>query len=283
MSADRDYLAAGLALGGLSDSELTEAQALADADADFRAEVAAYADVMADAAESDEPVEVSSATQEAILSIPESRAQEPAPETSPVVEAETSSVAADAATDEPAAPASLSERREARLSDARNEGRGERQSGRGSWLPWAAAAAAIVVAAGLGGTLWQQQQRQNALEEELAATQQQLDDSARLMEASDLRTHTEKLPEGGSVTVLSSESEQLIRLSPKDIGQPPAGKSMQMWVIGADGPENAGLMADEPVTITGEKFTDGSVFGITVEPEGGSKQPTTDPIVAIDL
>lgn len=84
MSADRDYLAAGLALGGLSDSELTEAQALADTDADFRAEVAAYADVMAEAAESDEPVEVSSVTREAILSIPESHQQESQQETSPL-------------------------------------------------------------------------------------------------------------------------------------------------------------------------------------------------------
>lgn len=287
MSTDRDYLAAGLALGGLSDSELAEAQALAESDADFRAEVASYSDVMAEAAESDEPVEVSSSTREAILSIPENHAQEPAqepaPETSSAAEAkappagETSAppIAADASNDPQPAPTSLSDHREARRPDPRAEGAGDPQPRRISWLPW--------VAAGLGGTLWQQQQRQNALEEELAATQQQLDDSARLMEASDLRTHTEKLPEGGSVTVLSSESEQLIRLSPKDIGQPPAGKSMQMWVIGADGPENAGLMADEPVTITGEKFTDGSVFGITVEPEGGSKQPTTDPIVAIDL
>lgn len=282
MSADRDYLAAGLALGGLSDSELAEAQALADADADFRAEVAAYADVMAEAAESDEPVEVSSATREAILSIPENHEQEPAPATSSAAETEGSPVAA-AATDAPPAPTSLSEHREARRSDARNEGRGEPQSGRGSWLPWAAAAAAIIVAAGLGATVWQQNQRQNSLEEDLAATQQQLDDSARLMEASDLKTSTADMPDGGTVTVLSSESEQLIRLSPKDIGRPPAGKSMQMWVIGADGPESAGLMSGKPVTIAGETFASGSVFGITVEPEGGSKQPTTDPIVAIDL
>ena len=42
MSTDRDYLAAGLALGGLSEAELAEAQALADTDADFRSEVAEY-------------------------------------------------------------------------------------------------------------------------------------------------------------------------------------------------------------------------------------------------
>lgn len=282
MSADRDYLAAGLALGGLSDSELTEAQALADTDADFRAEVAAYADVLAEAAESDEPVEVSSATREAILSIPENNAQEPAPATSSAAEAEGSSVAP-AVTDAPPAPTSLTEHRVTRRSVTRDGGRGEPQVGRGSWLPWVAAAAAIVVAAGLGATVWQQNQRQNELEEDLAATQQQLDDSARLMEASDLQTNTANMPEGGTVTVFSSESEQLIRLSPKDIGQTPAGKSMQMWVIGADGPESAGLMSGEPVTIADEKFSAGSVFGITVEPEGGSKQPTTDPIVAIDL
>ncbi|MGO2863423.1 MAG: hypothetical protein ACTIC1_19855, partial [Brevibacterium sp.] len=76
MSTDRDYLAAGLALGGLSDAELAEAQALADSDADFRAEVASYDDTMSLVAESDEPVEVSAETRAAILGIPSTHAQE---------------------------------------------------------------------------------------------------------------------------------------------------------------------------------------------------------------
>ncbi|MGC2942042.1 MULTISPECIES: anti-sigma factor [unclassified Brevibacterium] len=280
MSTDRDYLAAGLALGGLTDDELAEAQALAESDADFRAEVASYEETISLMAESDEPVEISPATRDAILRIPENHEQEPTPDSSRTAEAEASPDAADTATP---APTSLNDRREARRSDARIGSGDESQPRRRPWLPWVAAAAAIVVAAGLGATVWQQQQRQNDLEEDLAATQQRLNDSARLMEASDLRTDTADMPEGGSVTVFSSESEQLIRLSPKDIGQPPAGKSMQMWVIGDDGPVSAGLMSAEPMTITDETFAEGSVFGITVEPEGGSKQPTTDPIVAIDL
>ncbi|WP_152348905.1 anti-sigma factor, partial [Brevibacterium sp. CFH 10365] len=228
---------------------------------------------------------------DAILAIPENHEQQSAPESSPTPEAGAASAteasappaAADTGTEAPPAPTSLSDHRQARRSGDHAEGRGGQQSRRRSWLPWVAAAAAIVVAAGLGATVWQQHQRQNDLEEDLAATQQQLNDSARLMEAGDLRTDTADMPEGGTVTVFSSESEQLIRLSPKDLGQPPTGKSMQMWVIGADGPESVGLMSDEPVTIAGETFSAGSVFGITVEPEGGSKQPTTDPIVAIDL
>lgn len=271
MSTDRDYLAAGLALGGLSDSELAEAQTLADSDADFRSEVAAYADIMAEAAESDEPVEVSSATREAILAIPQTHAQQRSTNEplSPATHTQANSTAAHPVS--LASPTSLADHRESR---------------RRSWLPYAAAAAAaaaLIVAAGSGVTVWQQTQRQNQLEEDLTAAQQQLDDSTRLMQADDLRTSTDELPAGGTVTVSSSESEQLIRISPDGVGRAPEGKSMQMWVIGDEGPESAGLMTGESTTIAGHAFTDGSVFGITIESEGGSDQPTTDPVVAINL
>ncbi|WP_209324338.1 anti-sigma factor [Brevibacterium renqingii] len=271
MSTDRDYLAAGLALGGLSDAELAEARALSESDPDFRAEVAAYDEVMAETAGSDEPAEVSAAARAAILRIPETHEQETSAEVQTGRPAESSpEPASTSESAPPAEPVSLAERR-------------ERRGGRRSWLPYVAAAAVLIVVAGFGATIWQQNQRQNELEADLAATQQQLDESTRLMEATDLRTSTAELPEGGSVTVLSSESQQLIRLSPNDVGPAPSGKSMQMWVIGDSGPESVGLMSDKAVTIADEKFSAGSVFGITVEPEGGSKQPTTDPIVAIDL
>src|SRR5699024_10252920 len=42
----RDYLAAGLALGGLSDVEVAEARVLSGSEPVFRAEVAAYGEVM---------------------------------------------------------------------------------------------------------------------------------------------------------------------------------------------------------------------------------------------
>lgn len=265
MSTDRDYLAAGLALGGLSDAELTEAQNLADTDAVFRSEVAAYSDTMALMAESDAeadssamdtPEPISAATRNAILSIPNTHAQEDAP-----------AAGNQSSSDAPPPPADLAEHRRKRR----------------PWVTWAAAAAAIVILAGIGANTWQLQQKQNHLEEELASTQQQLGDSTRLMGAGDLQTDTADLPDGGSVTVAWSESEQLIRFSPQDVSAAPNGKSLQMWVIGDDGPESVGLMTGEPVTIADEPFAKGSLFGITVEPAGGSAQPTTDPIVAINL
>ncbi|AZL07299.1 anti-sigma factor [Brevibacterium aurantiacum] len=300
MSTDRDYLAAGLALGGLSEAELAEAQALADADADFRSEVAAYSDTMALMAESDAeltddssagpstagsstgtPEHISTATRDAILAIPGAHAQvqDTPAESHQVQETPHSEQSATAAPTQPAPAQSESTRSESTPPADLAEHRRKRRP----WVAWTAAAAAIIAVAVLGANAWQLQQEQSELEEKLASTQQQLDDSARLMEAGDLRTSNADLPEGGSVTVFSSEKEQLIRFTPRDVAAAPAGKSMQMWVIGDKGPESVGLMTGQPVTIADEPFTSGSLFGITVEPEGGSKQPTTDPIVAIDL
>ncbi|MDN5585440.1 anti-sigma factor [Brevibacterium aurantiacum] len=282
MNTDRDYLAAGLALGGLSDAELAEAQALVDTDADFRSEVAAYENTMALMAEADAPAvdapePVSAATRDAILAIPSTHPQDDAvseperPEQAPQLHAAQPKAQVEAEPSERphevAPPTDLAEHRRRRR----------------PWVAWAAAAAAIIAVAVIGANSWQLQQSQSELEDKLASTQQQLEDSTRLMEAGDLRTSTADLPEGGAVTVFSSESEQLIRLSPRDVDAAPAGKSLQMWVIGDQNPQSVGLMTGQPVTIADEPFTSSSLFGITVEPEGGSDQPTTDPIVAIDL
>lgn len=259
MSTDRDYLAAGLAVGGLSDAELAEAEALATTDSDFRAEVAAYSESLSLLATSDEPQAVSTATRDSILAIPSTHGQRPGQRRESTIP-EQGNHAHPAPT-----PADLAERRRRR-----------------SPALILAAAAAVIAIAGFGLTTWQMQQRQSELEENLATTQEQLNDTRRLMEAPDLRTSTAQLPGGGSVTVVSSAREQLIHVSPHEIEVEP-DSSLQMWVIGAHGPESAGLMTDRPLNIDDHGFTEDSLFGITVEPEGGSPQPTTEPVVAIDL
>lgn len=294
MSTDRDYLAAGLALGGLSEAELAEAQTLADTDTDFRSEVAEYEDTMALMAESDAeasessatdaPEPISAATRNAILAIPSTHAQEDvAAQPQSLEQARSAQQQTQSSAQPPERPQSQSRSQAPADADPPPPADlAEHRRKRRPWVSMAAAAAVVVVAAGVGVSSWQ---KQNELEDELAAAQQQLDDSARLMEAGDLKTSTSELPEGGSVTVLSSEKEQLIRFSPRDVEISPAGKSqsLQMWVIGKEGPESVGLMTNAPVTIADEPFAKGSLFGVTVEPEGGSEQPTTDPIVAISL
>jgi anti-sigma-K factor RskA len=67
---------------------------------------------------------------------------------------------------------------------------------------------------------------------------------------------------------------------------PKAGKVYQLWLIGAHGNSirSEGLLATHdgssgPVLISG--VLRGDLFGITLEPRGGTVQPTVPPFVAI--
>lgn len=67
-------------------------------------------------------------------------------------------------------------------------------------------------------------------------------------------------------------------------GALPEGKVYELWFIGADGAVPAGTFTPtdgvKMVLLDGE-MSAGDAVGITIEPEGGSKQPTTDPIVVV--
>ena len=67
----------------------------------------------------------------------------------------------------------------------------------------------------------------------------------------------------------------------------PADQVYQLWLIGPVKIVSAGLLpapqagVTTPVVATG--ITKGDKLGLTVEPAGGSKQPTTTPILALPL
>ena len=67
--------------------------------------------------------------------------------------------------------------------------------------------------------------------------------------------------------------------------EPGDDRVYQLWYIDADGATSAGTFApasgDAYVVLDGA-FEPGLVVGITVEPEGGSEAPTTEPIVVFE-
>ncbi|MEZ4502990.1 MAG: anti-sigma factor [Dehalococcoidia bacterium] len=74
-------------------------------------------------------------------------------------------------------------------------------------------------------------------------------------------------------------------ISPLQFPSAPAGRTYQVWVIRAGAaPASLGLIADpaEP-TVIEVSLEAGDVVAITEEPDGGSAQPTTDPIVAVEI
>jgi len=88
------------------------------------------------------------------------------------------------------------------------------------------------------------------------------------------------------VTVVFSASRHQIVVTTRGLPVLRAGKVYQLWLIGSNGNQirSEGLLAlhngqTGPVLISG--VLPGDIFGITLEPPGGTVQPTVKPFVAI--
>ena len=141
-----------------------------------------------------------------------------------------------------------------------------------------AAAAVILFIAGafvgvsLGGNDSYQQQQSSAL--------------AALNAAPDTQRSSAPVTGGGTATLVWSARLGQSAIVATDLPQLAGGKTYELWYIrdGAATPagtmDSAGHVATWRV-LTGT-MTPGDTIGMTVEPSGGSKQPTTKPIVAIN-
>ncbi|GAA4511252.1 anti-sigma factor domain-containing protein [Brevibacterium yomogidense] len=292
--ADREYLAAGFALGGLSDDDLAAAQHLLESDPSFRREVAEYEDSFAGLAETDAPLTVSKDAEAAILAIPRTEGGQSASGGPPSAErssagpptTEASAVAKDSETAGDSEAARHSET--ARDSDTVGDQPVSLDALRASRRTWrvvagVAAAAAVVAIAGLGGALLHVAGEQRDLDESLAQSQEELDRTERLLSASDVRTDTVDLGDDGRMTVAWSVSEQVFQVRPHGAPTVSEDRVMQLWLIDDSGAHSVGFLAEEAVYVDGSEFTDGALVGVTEEPVGGSPQPTSDPLAVVEL
>ncbi|MFE4467377.1 anti-sigma factor domain-containing protein [Leifsonia sp. NPDC056824] len=143
----------------------------------------------------------------------------------------------------------------------------------------ASAAAAVVlfiagafVGVSLGGNDTYQQQQSSAL--------------AALNAAPDTQRSTAPITGGGTATLVWSARLGQSAIVATDLPQLAGGKTYELWYIRDGAATAAGTMdsAGHVATwrvLTGT-MTPGDTIGMTVEPSGGSKQPTTKPIVAIN-
>lgn len=146
--------------------------------------------------------------------------------------------------------------------------------------PMLVAAAAVLAMLGAVGAYLGERDRLSELE----ATDRR---EAAVLAADDA-TLTRTREDGTRLRVVSSESldAAVVVMS----GVPPLedSNSYQMWTIGADGkPRSVGVMGNEDVAGTTSHLVGdlhrASAVAVTVEPEGGSPQPTTKPILSAQL
>lgn len=114
--------------------------------------------------------------------------------------------------------------------------------------------------------------------------QQQAATIAEITAAADSQRRTVELPDGSATLVWSGElaSSALIVDGLEPL---PGHQVYELWYIGEDGARPAGTFtADGSQTsrVLEGDMRAGDVIGVTIEPRGGSEQPTTDPVLVIE-
>ncbi|OBG18362.1 anti-sigma factor [Mycolicibacterium celeriflavum] len=105
--------------------------------------------------------------------------------------------------------------------------------------------------------------------------------------APDVRTVSGDIPGGGTATVVFSREKDAGVLVMNNVTPPQPGTVYQMWLIDGDGPHPAGTMDPQAVapstTAVLPDLGDSQTLAFTVEPPGGSAQPTSAPFAALPL
>jgi anti-sigma-K factor RskA len=154
---------------------------------------------------------------------------------------------------------------------------------RSAWVPrlaGLAAAVAVAVAVTLGIT-------QSATQGRLDRVRAQERAIEAVLTAPDARIVSHRASVGGTATVVFSEASHKMIFTTSGLPPLPGNKVYELWLIAPGSNRPAGLLPapsgghTAPVLATG--LAAGDQAGVTVEPAGGSPQPTTTPIVAIPL
>ncbi len=143
-------------------------------------------------------------------------------------------------------------------------------------------AAASLVAAASFGVLALKNHNDAQDAQQVAARSEQL---TQILAAGDARTVTGSVSAGGSaIVVLSPKADQAVLVA-ADLPQLPDGKVYEAWTIKGT-PRAAGTFApaDSPTVLAlpDATFTAAKV-AVTIEPEGGSEQPTGAVVASLDL
>jgi anti-sigma-K factor RskA len=249
-------LAAGYALGSLTPDERARYERLADASQDAsreREEFAEVATAISAAPPTAEPSpDLKARLMEQIAVTPQK---------APLAAARTDTAYA---LDAPSSP------------EASTQTPAERRAG-ARWLRRgvviaAAAAAAIVIFA--GGSIV----GFNVSQHSVVSTQ--ADALANITSAPDAQRATSTVRGGGTATLVWSDSLDRSAMIVNGVKPAPGGHTYQLWYIRDGAATSAGLMSGEWQVLKGS-LQKGDTIGLTVEPAGGSRQPTSEPVVTI--
>ena len=148
-----------------------------------------------------------------------------------------------------------------------------------------AAAAVVLVGVGIGVGRWSVRGAVDEAMDSMASSMASTQHYAHLNQAQDVQRVTDTMPDGHIATLTWSRDMSMTALTlPAAMKESASGRSLQVWL--KEGETITSLGVYDPRDGAGFSFLDvmpkpGQQIVITMEPAGGSAQPTTPPLVTL--
>ncbi|MEV8312407.1 anti-sigma factor [Streptomyces flavidovirens] len=156
-------------------------------------------------------------------------------------------------------------------------------TGRARHMPRLVLAACVAGATAFGGmAAWQSQEAQQAGQLAQQAREETAD-VARVLAASDARSASGSVKGGARATVIVSRSQNSAVFLASGLPELPDDKTYQLWFADDGTMRPAGLMRRDGGVVMEGDIGKATGMGVTVEPVGGSSQPTTTPVALMAL
>ena len=148
-----------------------------------------------------------------------------------------------------------------------------------------AAAAVVLLGVGIGVGRWSVRGAVDEAMDSMASSMASTQHYAHLNQAQDVQRVTDTMPDGHVATLTWSRDMSMTALTlPAAMKESASGRSLQVWL--KEGKTTTSLGVYDPRDGAGFSFLDvmpkpGQQIVITMEPAGGSAQPTTPPLVTL--
>lgn len=148
-----------------------------------------------------------------------------------------------------------------------------------------AAAAVVLLGVGIGVGRWSARGAVDEAMDSMASSMASTQHYAHLNQAQDVQRVTDTMPDGHVATLTWSRDMSMTALTlPAAMKESAGGRSLQVWL--KEGETTTSLGVYDPRDGAGFSFLDvmpkpGQQIVITMEPAGGSAQPTTPPLVTL--
>ncbi|WP_086562744.1 anti-sigma factor [Streptomyces africanus] len=149
-----------------------------------------------------------------------------------------------------------------------------------------ALAAAVAVAAALGGVAWWQSSEADTAREQSAQERAEYRHLADVLTAPDATISSKELTGGGTASVVASRARGRSALIASGLPQLTGDRVYELWYAESGRYRPAGLLSSaggHQASVLDGRLEGATAVCVTVEPAGGSAQPTTVPVAFISV